>query len=126
MSPPYPRRQKGLNVAIPFRPGTGALHLLIGSTGIKSEREEEWFANKHGPSNPWHWRKVHLGIDADTLEIRAIKVTGSGVGDAHKDWHTLMKLTDATKPHDGTGLIAVSVVLCDSWLTRCKSAWYWR
>ena len=27
-------------------------------------------------------RKVHLGIDADTLEIRAIEVTGSRVGDA--------------------------------------------
>gem|GEM_PF-3684673 len=45
MSPPYPHRQKGLNVAIPFRPGTGAWHLLIGSTGIKSEREEEWFVS---------------------------------------------------------------------------------
>ena len=27
------RRQKGLNVAIPYRPSTGALHLLIDSTG---------------------------------------------------------------------------------------------
>jgi hypothetical protein len=27
-------------------------------------------------------RKVHLGIDADTLEIRAIEVTGSRIGDA--------------------------------------------
>ena len=37
------RRQKGLNVAIPYRPSTGALHLLIDSTGIKSEGEGEWF-----------------------------------------------------------------------------------
>ena len=37
---------------------------------------------KHGPSKPRQWRKVHLGIDADTLEIRAIEVTGSRVGDA--------------------------------------------
>lgn len=76
------RRQKGLNVAIPYRPSTGALHLLIDSTGIKSEGEGEWFAKKHGPSKPRQWRKVHLGIDADTLEIRAIEVTGSRVGDA--------------------------------------------
>ena len=27
-------------------------------------------------------RKVHLGIDAETLEIRAIEITGAGVGDA--------------------------------------------
>ena len=76
------RRQKGLNVAIPYRPSTGALHLLIDSTGIKSEGEGEWFAKKHGPSKPRQWRKVHLGVDADTLEIRAIEVTGSRVGDA--------------------------------------------
>ena len=76
------RRQKGLNVAIPYRPSTGALHLLIDSTGIKAEGEGEWFAKKHGPSKPRQWRKVHLGIDANTLEIRAIEVTGSRVGDA--------------------------------------------
>jgi hypothetical protein len=28
------------------------------------------------------WRKVHLRIDAETLEIRAIEVTDNGVGDA--------------------------------------------
>lgn len=76
------RRQKGLRVAIPYRPSTGALHLLIDSTGIKAEGEGEWFAKKHGPSKPRQWRKVHLGIDAETLEIRAIEVTGSRVGDA--------------------------------------------
>ena len=76
------RRQKGLNVAIPYWPSTGALNLLIDSTGIKAEGEGEWFAKKHGPSKSRQWRKVHLGIDADTLEIRAIEVTGSRVGDA--------------------------------------------
>ena len=39
-------------------------------------------AIKHGPSKPRDWCKVHLGIAADTLEIRAIEVTGSRVGDA--------------------------------------------
>ena len=76
------RRQKGLCVAIPYRQSTGALHLLIDSTGIKAEGEGEWFAKKRGPSKPRQWRKVHLGIDADTLEIRAIEITGSRVGDA--------------------------------------------
>lgn len=76
------RRQKGLAVAIPYRQSTGALHLLIDSTGIKAEGDGEWCARKHGPSKPRQWRKVHLGIDAETLEIRAIEVTGAGVGDA--------------------------------------------
>ena len=76
------RRQKTLTVHIPYRPSTGALHLLIDSTGVKAEGDGEWLAKKHGPSKPRDWRKVHLGIDAETLEIRAIEVTGSRVGDA--------------------------------------------
>ena len=28
------------------------------------------------------WRKIHIGIDAETLEIRAIEVTSSSIGDA--------------------------------------------
>lgn len=76
------RRQKGLTVQIPYRPSIGALHLLIDSTGVKAEGDGEWLAKKHGPSKPRDWRKVHLGIDAETLEIRAIEVTGSRVGDA--------------------------------------------
>lgn len=76
------RRQKHLTVLIPFRPSTGALHLLIDSTGVKVEGDGEWFAKKHGPSKPREWRKVHLGIDAETLEIRAVEITGSRIGDA--------------------------------------------
>ena len=76
------RRQKGLLVAIAHRPGATALHLRIDSTGIKAEGCGEWCAKKHGPSTPRQWRKVHRGIDAETLEIRAIEVTGAGVGDA--------------------------------------------
>ena len=75
------RRQKGLIVQIPYRPSTGALHLLIDSTGIKAAGEGEWSTRKHGASRPRSWRKVHLGIDAETMEVRAIEVTGSRVGD---------------------------------------------
>lgn len=75
------RRQKGLTVQIPYRPSTGALHLLIDSTGIKAAGEGEWSTRKHGACRPRSWRKVHLGIDADTLEVRAIEITGSRVGD---------------------------------------------
>ena len=55
------RRQKTLIVHVPFRPSTGALHLLIDSTGVKAEGDGEWLAKKHGPSKPRDWRKVHLG-----------------------------------------------------------------
>ena len=76
------RRQRTLNVAIPYRGGAGPLNLLIDSTGIKAEGEGEWNARKHGGSKRRIWRKIHIGIDEETLEVRAVEVTGSNIGDA--------------------------------------------
>ena len=52
------------------------------STGIKAEGEGEWNARKHGGSKRRIWRKIHIGIDEETLEVRAVEVTGSNIGDA--------------------------------------------
>lgn len=76
------RRQKQLTVEIAFQRSSAGLHLLVDSTGIKMLGEGEWKTKKHGAEYRRQWRKVHLGIDAQTLEIRAIEVTDSGVGDA--------------------------------------------
>ncbi|THF93682.1 MAG: IS5 family transposase [Sulfitobacter sp. SK025] len=76
------RRQKTLSVAIPYRGSVGPLHLLVDSTGIKAEGEGEWNARKHGGSKRRLWRKIHIGIDEQTLEIRAIEVTSSSIGDS--------------------------------------------
>ncbi len=69
------RRQQTLKVQLPYRPSTTALDLLVDSTGIKFLGEGEWKRKKHGAEYRRQWRKVHLGIDAQTLEIRAIEVT---------------------------------------------------
>ena len=66
------RRQKTLRVAIEVMPTKTGLHLLVDSTGIKMLGEGEWKTKKHGADYRRQWRKVHLGIDAATLEIRAI------------------------------------------------------
>jgi hypothetical protein len=76
------RRQKTLPVSIPYRGSSGPLHLLIDSTGIKAEGEGEWNARKHGGPKRRLWRKIHIGIDEETLEIRAVEVTTSSIGDA--------------------------------------------
>jgi hypothetical protein len=76
------RRQKHLAVSIEARPTTTGLHLLVDSTGIKMLGEGEWKTKKHGADYRRQWRKVHLGIDATTLEIRAIEVTDNATGDA--------------------------------------------
>jgi hypothetical protein len=76
------RREKTLAVNIPYRGSKGPLHLLIDSTGIKVEGEGEWHARKHGRPKRRVSRKSHLGIDEETLEIRAVEITGSLIGDA--------------------------------------------
>ena len=76
------RRQKTLKVNIPYRGSDGPLHLLIDSTGIKVEGEGEWNARKHGGTKRRVWRKIHIGIDEKSLEIRAAEFTTSDVGDA--------------------------------------------
>ncbi len=76
------RRQKTLAVTFGGRPSSGGLHLLADSTGIKMTGEGEWKTRKHGASCRRQWRKVHLGIDAETMEIRVIEITTNEVGDA--------------------------------------------
>jgi hypothetical protein len=68
--------------SLPYRGSTGPLNLLIDSTGIKAEGEGAWNARKHGGSKRRVWRKIHIGIDEETLEVRAVEVTGSNIGDA--------------------------------------------
>ena len=61
------------------RPSSGDLHLLVDSTGIKMMGEGEWKTRKHGASYRRQWRKVYIGIDAETLDIRAIEVTTNAI-----------------------------------------------
>lgn len=95
------RRQRTLNVAIPYRGGTGPLDLLIDSTGIKAEGEGEWNARKHGGPKRRIWRKIHIGIDEQTLEVRAVEITGSNIGDAPM----LPELLDQIPPDQDVGSV---------------------
>jgi len=74
-------------VTISYRGSKGPLHLLVDSTGIKVEGE--WHMRKHGGSKrrirraartggaARSRRKIHFGIDEETLDIRAVEVTSS-------------------------------------------------
>jgi len=76
------RRQKSLDVRVHYRATTQGLHMLAACTGIKFLGEGKWKTKKHGAERRRQWRKVHLGIDAQTLQIRAIAVTTKDVGDS--------------------------------------------
>ena len=95
------RRQKTLNVSLPDQGGTGPLNLLIDSTGIKAEGEGEWNARQHGGPKRRLWRKIHIGIDEETLEVRAVEVTTSNVGDAPM----LPELLDQIPPDQSVGSV---------------------
>ena len=76
------RRQRSLQVQVPYHSNQAGLHLLVDSTGIKFLGEGEWKCKKHGAERRRQWRKPHIGIDAQTLQIRAIYVTSNEVSDA--------------------------------------------
>ena len=56
--------------------------ILVDSTGVKVFGEGEWKVRQHGYSYRRVWRKMHLGVDADTLEIVAVETTTSTATDA--------------------------------------------
>ena len=75
------RRGGGLTILPKRIDRTEPLHLLIDSTGLKIYGEGEWLDQKHGIRSRRRWRKLHLGVDADTHEIVAVELTPDDVGD---------------------------------------------
>jgi transposase len=75
------RRGGGLTILPKCVDRTEPLHLLVDSTGLKIYGEGEWLDQKHGIRSRRRWRKLHLGIDADTHEIVAVELTPDDVGD---------------------------------------------
>jgi len=76
------RRASGLPVHAHERNGTGELHLIVDSTGLKLRGAGEWLFEKHGTAKRRSWRKLHIGIDADSGEIVAFDLTDKDVDDA--------------------------------------------
>jgi hypothetical protein len=57
------------------------VHLLVDSTGLKLCGAGEWLVEKHGTRTRRSWRKLHLGVDADTGRIVASALTGHDADD---------------------------------------------
>src|SRR5437762_14005578 len=74
------RRGETLPVSRP-RAGSEAVHLLVDSTGLKLFGPGEWLVEKHAAKVRRCWRKLHIGVDADTGEIIAAELTGKDVDD---------------------------------------------
>lgn len=76
------RRRGALTIELPVRETTAARHLVIDSTGVKVFGEGEWKVRQHGVSKRRTWRKLHLCVDAATLEIVAVCASTNDVSDA--------------------------------------------
>ena len=76
------RRQKQIDIAISYQQSRCGLHLLVDSTGLKFLGEGEWKRKKHQPEYRRQWRKLHIGLDAKTLQIRAVQLTTNNVSDS--------------------------------------------
>ena len=75
------RRSETLPVSRP-RSGSEPVHLLVDSTGLKLCGPGEWLVEKHAAKVRRSWRKLHIGVDADTGQIIAAELTGKDVDDA--------------------------------------------
>src|SRR5215468_10303743 len=57
------------------------LHLVVDSTGLTTYGEGEWLDAKRGSRSRRRWRKLHIGINAETLDVVVAELTPDDVGD---------------------------------------------
>jgi hypothetical protein len=97
------RRATALQLPPRPRATSGPLHLLVDSTGLKLGGPGEWLSEKHGAKKRRSWRKLHLGVDADTGEIVAAVLTGNDVDDGAQVGPLLDQVEGAVASFTGDG-----------------------
>src|SRR3954454_18253368 len=76
------RRAATLEVPRPRSRNDGEpVHLLVDSTGLKLCGAGEWLIENHGTRKRRSWRKLHLGMDANTGQIVAAVLTDKDADD---------------------------------------------
>jgi hypothetical protein len=75
------RRAETREVPKPCPNSRGPVHLLFDSTGVRLCGPGEWLIEKHGTQRRRDWRKLHIGVDADTGQVLASELTTSDVDD---------------------------------------------
>ena len=96
------RRAETLAVAGP-PPSAEPVHLLVDSTGLKLSGAGEWLVEKHGTSRRRSWRKLHIGVDADTGRIVAATLTTNDVDDGSQVGPLLDQIDDPIASLTGDG-----------------------
>lgn len=71
------RRAKHVKIILRSRPLSEGIHLLVDSTGVQVIGGSEWKTIRHKKKRKQLWRKLHIGVDADSLDIGAALMTES-------------------------------------------------
>src|SRR5215203_1117633 len=69
------------------------VHLLVDSTGLKLCGAGEWLLEKHGTKTRRSWRKLHIGMDAETGQVVAAALTTNDVDDGSQVGPLLEQVT---------------------------------
>jgi hypothetical protein len=98
------RRAETLEVPRPaLGPRGEPVHLLVDSTGLELCGAGEWLAEKHGTSKRRSWRKLHIGMDADTGRIVAAVLTDKDADDGAQVGPLLDQVDGAIASFTGDG-----------------------
>src|SRR5271154_3770928 len=108
----FSRRAKDLKIPLRklLKPGE-KLNVIFDSTGIKVFGEGEWKVRKHGYSKRRTWRKVHVGICADSGQVIVSAVTSNDISDDTAMLH-MMEALDGVSLRNVLGDGAYDTVDC--------------
>jgi Transposase DDE domain len=97
------RRAETLEVPRPCSSSGGPVHLLVDSTGLRLCGPGEWLIEKHGTRRRRAWRKLHIGVDANSGQILASELTTSDVDDGSQVEPLLDQITAPLASFIGDG-----------------------
>jgi hypothetical protein len=89
------------------------MHLLVDSTGLKLCGAGEWLTERHGTRARRSWRKLHIGLDADTGQIVASALTDRDVDDASQVGPLLDQVAGAVAAFTANGAYDQESVYAD-------------
>lgn len=77
------RRSATLQVAIPRQKAAQPIHLVIDSSGLKIFGEGEWKTRFYDIERRRTWRKLHIGVNAQSGEVVAAALSDNELLDRH-------------------------------------------
>jgi len=97
------KRAAKLGISLDVRRHSGAIDVVVDSTGLKVFGEGEWKMRKHGKTKHRTWRKLHLAVNPATQEIVAETLTENSCDDASQADPLLDQVRNPTNGFYGDG-----------------------